>query len=199
MNKNISKNVEIELKLLNEIEKKKNHSQRSISKELNIALGLANNLIKKFVSKGFLKLSQAPMKRYFYYITPKGLVEKAKLTSEFLRSSFEFYNKIRNEYEKEFLKIKKSKPESVILIGVSEFTEIAILAAKICDIKIDSIIEKNYKKKSFCEIDVNTTVSKQYFDSKNTFFIVSSRNGVDEFLIRLKKKKIIKPKFLLLD
>ena len=147
MNKNYNKNTEIELKLFNQIEKNKNHSQRSISKELNIALGLSNALIKKFLSKGFLKLSQAPMKRYFYYITPRGLVEKAKLTTEFLTSSLDFYNKIRNQYEKEFYKIKKQKPSKIILIGISEFTEIAILAAKITEVKIDYIAESNLKKK----------------------------------------------------
>ena len=148
MNKS-NKNTEIELKLFNQIEKTKNHTQRSISKELNIALGLSNALIKKFLNKGFLKLSQAPMKRYFYYITPRGLIEKAKLTTEFLTSSLDFYNKIRNQYEKEFNKIKKQKPSKIILIGISEFTEIAILAAKITEVKIDYIVESNLKKKNF--------------------------------------------------
>ena len=50
MNKS-NKNTEIELKLFNQIEKTKNHTQRSISKELNIALGLSNALIKKFLNK----------------------------------------------------------------------------------------------------------------------------------------------------
>ena len=99
MNKSSQKNIELELKLLNEISKTKEHSQRSISKTLNVALGLANAIIKKFVKKGFLKLKQAPMKRYFYYLTPKGLVEKAKLTKEFLESSLEFYSKARENYE----------------------------------------------------------------------------------------------------
>ena len=126
MNKSGSKKVEVELRLFDEIEKRKDHSQRTISRELNIALGLSNALLKKFIAKGFLKLSQAPMKRYFYYITPKGLIEKAKLTSEFLQSSFEFYNKIRNEYEKEFKKLKNFFPSKIVLIGISEFSEIAI-------------------------------------------------------------------------
>ena len=49
---------------------------------------------------------------------------------DFLKSSLDFYKKIRNQYEKEFIKIKKQKPSKIILIGISEFTEIAILAAK---------------------------------------------------------------------
>ena len=93
---------------MNEISRTKEHSQRSISKTLDVALGLANAIIKKFVKKGFLKLKQAPMKRYFYYLTPKGLVEKAKLTKEFLESSLEFYSKAR-KIMKNYLKILKGK------------------------------------------------------------------------------------------
>ena len=109
MNSENSKNLEIQLKLINELEKNSKQSQRTISKELNVALGFANSLIKRFVKKGFLKLSEAPMKRYIYYITPKGLVEKAKLTSEYIQNSLDFYKKTKDDYEKEFKKIKKKR------------------------------------------------------------------------------------------
>ena len=201
MNKNY-KNTEIELKLFNQIENTKNHTQRSISKELNIALGLSNALIKKFLNKGFLKLSQAPMKRYFYYITPRGLVEKAKLTSEFLTSSFDFYNKIKDQYEKEFNKIKKQKqkPSKIILVGISEFTEIAILAAKITEVKIDYIAESSFKKKKFCDIAVRTNISYFLNLKQNTYFVLSSQKGINNFLKKIPKNRfLVKPDFLLLS
>ena len=200
MNKSYNKNTEIELRLFNQIEKNKNHSQRSISKELNIALGLSNALIKKFLSKGFLKLSQAPMKRYFYYITPRGLIEKAKLTKEFLTSSLDFYNKIRNQYEKEFQKIKKQKPSKIILIGISEFTEIAILAAKITEVKIDYIVEPNFKKKKFCDISIKTNINRFLNLKQNVFFILSSQKGIYNILTKIPKNRhLVKPDFLLLS
>ena len=200
MNKNYSKNSEVELKLFNQIEKNKNHTQRSISKELNIALGLSNALIKKFINKGFLKLSQAPMKRYFYYITPKGLVEKAKLTTQFLQSSLKFYNRIKNQYEKEFLKIKKNKHNKIFLVGISEFTEIAILVAKITDIKIEAIIDNNYQKSKFCDINVRNQIDQYLNDKQKVLFIISSQTGISGFNKKLLgKTNVIKPDFLLLD
>ena len=199
MNRSGVKNREVELKLFEEIEKNKDHSQRTLSSELNIALGLSNALIRSFLSKGFLKLSQAPMKRYFYYITPKGLVEKAKLTSEFLKSSFEFYNKIRNQYEKEFKKLNKVTTKKIILIGISEFTEIAILAAKINNIKIDCILSRDYKKKFFCEIPVKKKLNKLAFKNLNFFFICSAREGIKDYTKLIMKDNLIQPKSLLLD
>ena len=40
------KNIEVELKLFNKISKNNKTTQRSISKELDVALGFANSLIK---------------------------------------------------------------------------------------------------------------------------------------------------------
>ena len=140
------------------------------------------------------------MRRYFYYITPKGLVEKAKLTSDFLKSSLQFYNKIRNQYEKEFIKIKKNKYTKIILVGISEFTEIAILAAKLVDIKINFIVDENYKKRKFCDISVKSQLDSYLSNKQNNLFVISSQNGVANFIEKLSKKKnVIKPDFLLLD
>ena len=50
MNKD-AKSFNLELKILNEINKSKNHSQRSISKNVNVALGLANAVIRKLVKR----------------------------------------------------------------------------------------------------------------------------------------------------
>ena len=109
MNVKDEKNIEIELKLLTTIEENKNISQRSISKEINIALGLTNSLVKKFVKKGFLKLKQAPMKRFLYYLTAQGLIEKSRLTQEYIKSSLIFFKRAKDDFEEIFKLIKKKK------------------------------------------------------------------------------------------
>ena len=135
MNKKLT-NVETEIKLFDKLSESKNHTQRSISKDLGIALGVANALIKKFLKKGLLKLRSAPMKRYFYYVTTEGFVEKAKLVKEYVHSSLDFYRKVRTEYDKVF---KLNKNKELILVGISELTEIAILSANLSGTKISYI------------------------------------------------------------
>ena len=122
MNIKNEKNIELELKLLSKINESENVSQRSISKDLDVALGLANALIKKFVKKGFLKLKEAPMQRYLYYLTPEGMLEKTKLTKQFLESSLLFYKNAKEEYEKEFLRLKRKKDSLILLIADNTFT-----------------------------------------------------------------------------
>jgi len=199
MNKNSVKNVELELKLLNEIERKKNHSQRSLSKNLNVALGLANAILKKFVNKGVLKLKQAPMRRYFYYLTPKGFVEKTKLTKEFLKSSLEFYSIAKDEYEKEIIKLKL-KRKKIILLGKSELTEIAILAANIHNLKIESILLKTSDEKSFCGVEIVNRIDSKRYNKLNTSLLLTDFSGKVDIYNDLKKNyEISCPKFLSLN
>lgn len=199
MNKNSVKNVELELKLLNEIERKKNHSQRSLSKNLNVALGLANAILKKFVNKGILKLKQAPMRRYFYYLTPKGFVEKTKLTKEFLKSSLEFYSIAKDEYEKEIIKLKL-KRKKIILLGKSELTEIAILAANIHNLKIESILLETSDEKSFCGVKIVNRIDSKRYNKLNTSLLLTDFSGKVDIYNDLKKNyEILCPKFLSLN
>ena len=56
------------LKILTDINKGVNSSQRSMSFKLGISAGLANSYIKRCVSKGWVKIKSVPKKRYMYYI-----------------------------------------------------------------------------------------------------------------------------------
>ena len=69
----------IVLSLLNSVDDGA-QSQRRIAEELGIALGLVNAYLKRCVKKGLVKVSQAPARRYAYYLTPQGFAEKSRLT-----------------------------------------------------------------------------------------------------------------------
>ena len=85
------------------------HSQRKISRQLGISVGLANLYIKRCMKKGWIKLQTVPKRRYMYYLTPKGFIEKSKLTAEYLSSSFSLYRNMRKDCLKILTKCKKKK------------------------------------------------------------------------------------------
>src|SRR3990170_1377431 len=78
-------NERIVLDLLTSVEHDGERSQRHIAAELGIALGLVNAYLKRCVKKGLVKVSQAPARRYAYYLTPQGFAEKSRLTVEAAR------------------------------------------------------------------------------------------------------------------
>ncbi len=70
-------------------------SQRHIAAELGIALGLVNAYLKRCIKKGWVKVNQAPARRYAYYLTPQGFTEKSRLTVDYLSSSFPFFRRAK--------------------------------------------------------------------------------------------------------
>src|SRR3546814_593722 len=86
--------------LLRAVQENSALTQRSMARELGIALGLANAYLKRCVRKGYIKVRQAPPNRYAYYLTPQGFAEKTRLTSEYLSSSFRFFRRARSQDRK---------------------------------------------------------------------------------------------------
>ena len=95
-NKNL-KNNDMTLGVLSAVEEDSSITQRSLSNTLGIALGLTNSYLKKCIDKGLVKIKQVPANRYAYYLTPTGFNEKSRLTTEYLKLSFSFYRRAKND------------------------------------------------------------------------------------------------------
>ena len=104
-------------------------NQRDLARDLGIALGMANAYMKRCVRKGWVKVRQAPMRRYRYYLTPKGFSEKSRLTAQYLRDSLTFFRRARQSYNALFADLAADGVARVVLCGNGELAEIAVLCA----------------------------------------------------------------------
>ena len=141
--------AEITLGLLDAVDTNSSVSQRSLARDLGIALGLTNAYLKRCIRKGWIKVSQAPANRYAYYITPKGLAEKGRLTTRYLANSLQFYRQARNEIDDIFAECRRQHWRHVALAGVSELAEIAMLCAMQHDAKVVCVVHEKSALKSF--------------------------------------------------
>jgi len=117
------------LGVLSAVERDSEVTQRSISSELGIALGLANAYVGRCVRKGLIKVLQAPLKRYAYYLTPRGFAEKSRLTAEYLTVSLNFFRAARRECTLLLSECANTGHRRLVLAGVGELAEIAMLSA----------------------------------------------------------------------
>lgn len=124
--------------LLSTIERSSTQSQRGMSQDMGVALGVVNACLKRCVKKGWVKMQQTPAHRYAYFVTPTGFVEKARLTKRFLSHSFALYRKASTHYQACFSKLQ-SKQQLVVLLGYSDLTEIALLWANHYKIKVKGL------------------------------------------------------------
>jgi DNA-binding MarR family transcriptional regulator len=122
-------NPEIVLGLLASIERDSGVTQRRLAGELGIALGMANAYLRRCVRKGLVKMSQVPLNRYAYYLTPQGFAEKSRLTAEYLTISFNFFRRARTDCAELLAACAAAGWRRAALYGASELAEIAILSA----------------------------------------------------------------------
>jgi DNA-binding MarR family transcriptional regulator len=84
-----------ELVLLEQIENDPDITQASLAALLGVAVGTVNWHIKRFISKGYIKVKRAQRRKLRYIITPEGLAMRARLTVNYLETSMRMYRHTR--------------------------------------------------------------------------------------------------------
>jgi DNA-binding MarR family transcriptional regulator len=146
----------IVLNLLNSVDDGA-QSQRRIAEELGIALGLVNAYLKRCIKKGLVKVSQAPARRYAYYLTPQGFAEKSRLTVDYLSSSFSFFRRARSDCSQLLAEVVASGSSGVVLAGISDLAEIAIICALESNVTIAAVVDPKATATRFMGVPVVTS------------------------------------------
>jgi len=69
---------EREFELVNIVGAKLGANQRDISRHLNLSLGMTNMLLRRLVTKGYIRIKQLDQRKVEYILTPKGFAEKMR-------------------------------------------------------------------------------------------------------------------------
>jgi DNA-binding MarR family transcriptional regulator len=134
---------EIVLGVLDAVERDPSVTQRSVARELGIALGLANAYLRRCVRKGLIKVREVPRRRYAYYLTPQGFAEKSRLTATYLSDSFSFFRKARTQCGELFALAAARGQRRLALLGDGDLAEIASLVAREHPVEIVGVIAAN--------------------------------------------------------
>ena len=141
MDRNLTVNEQHELRVLELVEEREKITQRGVAAELEIALGMANALIKRLVHKGYTKVKDAPSRRYGYYITPEGFLEKGRLVSKYISNSFKFFGEARRDYEAIAFQISAGQITGVCCVGTGEVLEIAQMVFAAHNIQVVCVLD----------------------------------------------------------
>ncbi|NLG88602.1 MAG: winged helix-turn-helix transcriptional regulator [Clostridiaceae bacterium] len=88
-----------ELEILRSVEEKNTITQRELAKRTGLSLGSVNVLLKRLIHKGFVKIEHINAKTLRYVLTPKGLMEKARLTYKYIVLSYNYISGIEQKIE----------------------------------------------------------------------------------------------------
>jgi DNA-binding MarR family transcriptional regulator len=129
------------LGLLDSIERDGSQTQRRLAADLGVALGLVNAYLKRCLKKGLLKVTEAPARRYGYYLTPHGFAEKSRLTVEYLSYSFGFFRQAKDDCAQLLAAAAETGFRRIVLAGKSDLAEIATICAHDAGIEIVAIVD----------------------------------------------------------
>jgi DNA-binding MarR family transcriptional regulator len=137
------------LRLMGEIDRDGNSSQRELSRRLNISVGLVNTILRRLQDKGYFMAKTMPRNRVRYSLTREGRARKSKLTVEYLRYAANFYKDIKSLLLKRFMEMEKGNIRSILFYGAGEVAELAYLYLQLTNLRLVGVIDDEEKGKDF--------------------------------------------------
>lgn len=137
----LDRDDQVVLSILEEIEKNPQTSQRILSNQLGISLGLMNTLVKRVVAKGYVKIKRINSRNIQYLLTPHGLFEKSRLTYRYIRHSFKYISMYRQKACDILLPYAADGAKQVVIYGSGEEAELTYLAIRDLKMKLAGIVD----------------------------------------------------------
>ncbi len=186
------------LGLLESVERDGTQSQRSLSAEFGIALGLVNAYLKRCVKKGLVKVTDAPARRYTYYLTPQGFAEKSRLTVEYLSYSFSFFRHARADCAATFEDAKRRGWKKILLAGVSDLAEISTICALEGGIVIVGVVDAKVQQAAFVGLPIFLSFDDvaESFDGVMITDLTASASVLKKAIERFGPDRVLAPALL---
>ncbi len=178
-----SGNLDIrELEILERLESNGYLTQRDLSKEVGIALGLVNHLLKKMVKKGWIKIKNIDSKKIRYLITPEGAREKSSLLYKRVESTIHFYLDAKRVIKDKVIHLKKEGIEDVSIYGINHISEVLFIVLKELGLELVCVVDNNKKGEEWFGYDV--IGMDQFVESNTTTVILASfdKKEIDNFI-----------------
>jgi DNA-binding MarR family transcriptional regulator len=116
--------LERQLRILEVLEENPETTQASLAAQLGVAVGSVNWYLKRLIHKGYVKATKMQRRRLKYFVTPKGLALKAKLTSQYMEVSLRVYRELRQAARETLAEVRGRGYQSVRADGKDEAMEI---------------------------------------------------------------------------
>jgi predicted transcriptional regulator len=150
----VEKHAYHNLKIMEQIEQSPRLTNRMAAQKLGISVKLAHEILGKLAKKGWLHIRKHHARRWDYFLTPKGIAEKVRLTYQFLDFSMEFYREARRHSAQAMKDMHDAGGQTVAFLGATELAEIASLGAREWGQEIIAIHDDDHAGEAFLGLDV---------------------------------------------
>ena len=85
------------LSLFNTVESSPEINQRQLARELDVSLGLTNTYFQRVLKKGWIRAQQVKPRRWLYFLTPQGALEKSRLSLSYMSRTLDSIRELKSK------------------------------------------------------------------------------------------------------
>ena len=180
-----------ELEILERLENNGHLTQRDLSKEVGIALGLVNHLLKKMVTKGWIKIKIIDAKKIRYLITPEGAREKSSLLYKRVESTIHFYLEAKRVIKDKIIHLKNEGIEDVSIYGVNHISEVLFIVLKELGLELASVVEEKRAGEEW--FGYNVIGMEEFLKNQDSVLVFASfdQREIDSFCKEFEDVKVV--------
>jgi DNA-binding MarR family transcriptional regulator len=130
-------------------------TQRSLSNELGVALGLTNLLIRRLVGKGYVRMAGMGTRHVRYLMTPAGWEALGRVTRLSMANTVNLYTQAREQIRLSLASISEdceadaSGEKRVVFYGAGDAAEIAYVSLHRTDLMLVGVVDDKRRGKFF--------------------------------------------------
>ena len=128
------------LTLFNTVERKPEINQRQLARELDVSLGLTNTYFQRVLKKGWIRAQQVKPRRWLYFLTPQGALEKSRLSLFYLHRTLNSFRELKSKGDEHLRILSKKGVRGIHLCGEEDLTEVLSHCFSGVEIKLLSVI-----------------------------------------------------------
>lgn len=118
------------LRIFGLVEQNSSISQRKIKIHTGLAAGLIHSFMKRIIEKGWIRANKVSAKRWLYFMTPEGFIEKSRLTMNYLGNTFQAYRITQDVIKAQLEVCGRQGCFRLIVVGAGELANILAMHIK---------------------------------------------------------------------
>ena len=128
------------LTLFNTVESRPEINQRQLARELDVSLGLTNTYFQRVLKKGWIRAKQVKPRRWLYFLTPQGALEKSRLSLSYLHRTLNSFRELKSKGDEHLRILSKKGVRGIHLCGEVDLTEVLSYCFSGFEIELLSVI-----------------------------------------------------------
>ena len=112
------------LTLFNTVESSPEINQRQLAQELDISLGLTNTYFQRVLKKGWVRAKQVKARRWLYFLTPQGALEKSRLSLSYMHRTLDSFRELKRKGDEQLRFLSNKGVSGIHLCGEEDLTEV---------------------------------------------------------------------------